>query len=40
MTCIKYKNIKFKNKNNIPNKIILIPDVKIKIDQLKKINNV
>ena len=37
---IRYKNAKIKNENNNIKKNMFIPDVKIKIDQLKKINNV
>ena len=36
----KYKKIKIKNKNITDKKIILIPDIKINIDQLKKTKRV
>ena len=37
---IKYKKTKINNINNIPKKIKLIPEVKIKIDQLKNTKRV
>ena len=37
---IRYDNTNIKDKNKIIKNIILIPEVKIKIDQLKKTNKV